>query len=473
MLTATLPFGDLIKEDELARYCEGSSVKRRRIYTPEVTLRAFLSQAVGKSRSCQEAVNHVHLSSYDALNGSCSLNTSSYSRARTRLNIGALKKLTKEVNDSMTIDADPRWLWKKRKVSILDGSTIAMADTSLNTEVFPKKKNQQTNGYPLSRVMIASSLETGGIIDFKMAAFKGKGTGEIPLGASLLSSLESGNVLLADAMFTSFAFIGLCLNQGLDLLAPLKSNRKFVILGRKNIDDGDRLIVIEKPKLPHTGWISQSDYDQIPDKITLRETVISIQRNGFRSKSIKIITTMLDSETYSKQDLTEIFWSRWNIELDLRIIKRDLGINFITAKSPEMVSKEIWINLLAFNLVRRLINITSKRNGKCPRNISFKKTLDYYLKSYQISPFKLERMPTKISEALSKFEIFRQVGRNEPRARKTSYGSDYPKLTISRSQWRLVKIMPELEGLEFSSAFLDGFKKVKERMPTKKGYSIY
>jgi hypothetical protein len=470
-----LPFGDLLDEHEIARFEVRSPNVRKRIYTSFVTLKAFLSQVVGRAGSCQEAVNGVHLESINALNESCSLNTSSYSRARNRLNLNAVRELTKEIHQGLSENVDESWLWKKKKVGILDGSTVAMADTAENVAAFPKRRNLKPHaGYPIARVMLASSLETGSVIDFDMAPYKGKCTGEIPLGAGLLKSFEPGSVLLADAMFVSYSFIGLCKLQQLDFLAPKKSNRKFTVVDEKKIGVGDRLICVRKPCLPHTGWISQEKYDTIDNTIWLRETEIRFRRNGFRTKKFKILSTFLDAEKYSTSDLTELSLNRWNIELDLRIIKRELGVNFLACKTPEMVKKEIWVNLLAFNLIRKLINKVSKKGGVLPRQISFKNTLDYYLKSYQNQCFKLVKMPSHIANSILKFRLRKQIDRFEPRARKSQKGSnDFPTLSIPRSRWKLLQLMPDLNDLlvdlEFSSDFIDGLEKVKKQIPIANG----
>ena len=62
-MSAVLPFSDLIASEELARFMEGSPSPRKRVYPADVTLRAFLSQVVGRDRSCQEAVTRVYLES--------------------------------------------------------------------------------------------------------------------------------------------------------------------------------------------------------------------------------------------------------------------------------------------------------------------------------------------------------------------------------------------------------------------------
>ena len=170
MAYVALPFGDLIETDELTRFEANSPCARKRIYTPKVTLKGFLSQVVGRAGSCQEAVNVIHLESTNALDESCSLNTSSYTRARMRLSLAAVKNLAKEVHQSISENIDESCLWKNRRVSILDGSSLTMADTPENIAAFPKRSShKEYSGYPLARFTLVGSLETGAIIDFKMA----------------------------------------------------------------------------------------------------------------------------------------------------------------------------------------------------------------------------------------------------------------------------------------------------------------
>jgi hypothetical protein len=477
MSTALLhPFGNLILDVERRCFLSENRVCRKRIYTPDVTLIGFLRQVSDPSGSCQTAVNGIHAQNSSKNRSTASLNTSSYTRARARLSIDSIKNLAKSVDKSTTKNAEESWLWKGRLVSIIDGSTIMMADTPENVALFPKRKNQQEhNGYPLARLMISSTLETGTITNFCMAPSKGKGTGEITLGKKLLEGITPENVLIADAMFVTYSFISLCQDKGLDFLAPKKNNRKYQILHEEIIGPGDKIIRIKKPRRPITNPTDEDNYDQQPDAMTLRETKIAMERNGFRTSNLTVLSTFLDHEKYSKDDLIRLYLGRWNIELDLRIIKRELGMKFLSCKTPAMVEKEIWVYLLAYNLVRRLLSLVARKSGLLPRKLSFKNTLDYYLKSVSASnPNLIGRMPAEFVQAISRFKVGKQPGRFEPRARKTSCGhNDFPSLTITRNQWKLLQLMPYLMELGFSSAFIEGIERLKATIPTVNGKPKY
>lgn len=472
MTISALPFADLIETDELSKFEKSCVFLRRRVYTPAVTLKAFLSQTVSRTGSCQEVVNQVFVNNMNEIKKSCSQNTSSYCRARKRLSLDAIKNLAQQVNLSANKNHKDDWLWKKRKVSIIDGTSVSMSDTMANLAEFPKRSiHHEYNGYPISRSILAASLETGTVIDFNMAPWKGKGTGELPLAATILDSIEANNVLIGDAMFVSFSFIGLCRARNLDFMAPQKSRRLFKIIEENKLSEGDRLIKIKKPRIPHTDWISEDKYNRLPDTMILRETHITIAKNGFRTTTVKVISTLIDHHLYSKEDLSQLLLRRWNIELDLKILKRNLGIDFLKGKSPDMVRKEIWMNILAFNLVRRLINAACFSTGIAPRKISFNRTLNYYLNAYKHQCFDIKKLPRVALKAISQFILPEQKNRFEPRAKKSLLGqNDYRLLSLSRLQWKLIQIYPFLqEEIDFSSATRVGMEMLKAKIPLTNG----
>ena len=254
-----------------------------------------------------------------------------------------------------------------------------------------------------------------------------------------------------------------------------KNNRKYQVLQEEIIGPEDKLIVIQKPRRPHTGWVDEHEYDQQPETMTLRETKITIERNGFRTVHFTVLSTFLAHQKYSVQDLTELYLARWNIELDLRIIKRELGMTSLSCKTPAMIEKEIWAHLLAFNLIRRLLCLVARKAGLHPRGLSFKNSLDYYMKTFATRKLKLlAKMPEQLVQAISSFKVRKQPDRFEPRARKTNCGhNEFPTLTMTRNQWKLLQLMPYLEEIGFSSAFLEGIERLKATIPTINGRSRY
>ena len=121
--------------------------------------------------------------------------------------------------------------------------------------------------------------------------------------------------------------------------------------------------------------IDRESYNALPNSLEVRETRIRVAQPGFRTKEIVVVTTILDPEEATKEDLANLFRSRWNQELDLRDIKVSLQMEHLRCQTPELVRKEIWTHILAYNLIRTVMAQAASRHGIQPRIISFKGTL--------------------------------------------------------------------------------------------------
>ena len=93
----------------------------------------------------------------------------------------------------------------------------------------------------------------------------------------------------------------------------------------------------------------------MPDNLTVREVHYYICIPGWRTKEVTLITTLLDAQVYPIKELLKIYELRWDVELDLRHIKTSLGMDILRGKTPEMVRKEIYVHLLAYNLLRTVM----------------------------------------------------------------------------------------------------------------------
>lgn len=120
----------------------------------------------------------------------------------------------------------------------------------------------------------------------------------------------------------------------------------------------------------------------IPEFMTVREARFSVEQPGFRSRSVIIVTTFLDPEEVSIADLADLYRRRWLNELDFCSLKVSLQMDVLRCKTPELVRKEIWTHVLAYNLIRTIISQAADRHGRSPRSISFKATVQI-LKAFQ------------------------------------------------------------------------------------------
>ena len=170
--------------------------------------------------------------------------------------------------------------------------------------------------------------------------------------------------------------------------------------------------------------MAEETYQQIPEALVLREIRFNIVEPGRRTKSIDIITTLIDAMQYTKEDIAELYGFRWNSKLDIRSIKSNLNLGHVRCKSPEMVHRELWTTILGYNLIRTTTAGAAMLHSKQPRQISFTSTCQYVLASWmQLSSRMIDSVDINayfrvILKQIAGCEVAKRPGRLEPRVLK-------------------------------------------------------
>jgi putative transposase len=150
----------------------------------------------------------------------------------------------------------------------------------------------------------------------------------------------------------------------------------------RRLGPGDHLITWTRPQRPR--WMSPEQYDQIPETLTLREVRFDVQVPGCRVETLTVITTLTDATVYSREDIADLYGFRWNAELDIRQIKQTLHLDHVRCKTPEMVRRELWVTLLAYNLIRKVIATSAALHQKQPRQLGFTRACQSLLASWML-----------------------------------------------------------------------------------------
>ena len=316
-----LPFHDVLDAAMVDRAlrAEGASFHER-IYTPLVTLSLFLSQVIDPDHSCRAAV--ARLIVWMAVNKRkpCEPDTSSYCEARLRLPEGAIGRLVRETARRTDDRASDAWLWKGRSVTLVDGTTASMPDSSANQKEYPQSNAQGIGlGFPLVRLVALISLATGVVRDLALGPYRGKETGETALFRNLWGGLEPGEIVLGDRYFGSYFGIAGLSERGVDVLFRMHQRRKFDFRRGRRLGVLDHVVSWSRPTRPD--WMDEATYAEIPGELAVRELRVTVDQPGFRVNELVLVTTLLDAEAYGKQEIARLFLDRWNIELDFRSIK--------------------------------------------------------------------------------------------------------------------------------------------------------
>jgi hypothetical protein len=142
----------------------------------------------------------------------------------------------------------------------------------------------------------------------------------------------------------------------------------------KKLGIGDHLVQWQRPQqCPQS--MRKADFEALPASIEVREVHVLIQQPGFRPQEIVLVTTLVDPKRYPKAKLAELYQLRWQAtEVNLKHLKTTLKMEMIHAKTPEMVQKEIWMHLLAYNLLRTLMWQSAQHAQVSPLRLSLQGT---------------------------------------------------------------------------------------------------
>jgi hypothetical protein len=420
--STVLPFHEILDAEMVdAALAEAQVTFSERIYTPLVTLCVFLSQVLDTDHSCRAAV--ARLIVWMAVDGRnpCAPDTSSYCEARQRLPLGVVAGLVRRTARQIDGRALDSWLWHGRRVSLVDGTTVSMPDTPENQAAFPQSKAQGIGlGFPLARIVAMISLATGVVRDLALGPYKGKETGEPALFRALWGGLDAGEVVVGDRCFASYFGIAGLASRDADVLFRMHQRRKFDFRRGRRLGIEDHVVTWTRPDRPD--WMDEATYAQLPGELRVRELRIKVAQPGFRVDELVLVTTLLDAVEYPKGEVADLFLKRWNIELDLRSIKDVLQMDVLRCKAPEMVQKEIWMHLLAYNLIRGVAARAAEAHDKQPRQLSFKGALQTMTAFQDVlryaAPSDRRRLVEAMLEAISCHEVGDRFGRVEPRANK-------------------------------------------------------
>jgi hypothetical protein len=420
-----LPFSNVLTEGVVAQALTAFNVCwLDRIYSPLVTLWVFLGQVLSADHSCRAAVARLIAHRLSQGQRPCSAETGAYCQARKRLPEEFFSDVARQTGRALEADVDPRWLWKSRRVYVYDGSAVSMPDTQQNQRDYPQPDTQKPGlGFPLARIAAIFSLACGAVLDVGICRYAGKGQSELGMLRALWHLFLPGDILLADRLMCTWTEMVMLKQRGIDCVCRFTSHRTADFRRGKRLGEGDHVVTWLKPTKPRS--IDRKTYDALPEFLTIRECRVKVEQPGFRTEILLIATTLLDADLFPKDDLGQLYRARWNAELDLRSLKRTLQMDVLRCKTPELVRKEIWTHILAYNLIRTVMAQAAVKHGFEPRSISFKGTVQTLQAFQPIIAIQGQndstlrsRLYQHLLDAISVHRVAERPDRYEPRLRK-------------------------------------------------------
>src|SRR5262245_57491661 len=343
---------------------------RHKVYTPALTLWAFLTQVAGPDGSCRAAVARAIAWLVARGQRPCRPAAGPYCKARARLPESLPRRLAREAGRDLHDRAGAEWLWQGRRVKVADGTTVSMPDTKANQEAYPQPAAQQPGlGFPIARAVVVFCLATGAALAAALGRCRGKRTGEPALLREAADALAPGDVVLADRGFGGFFDLAFWRSRGVDAVVRLHQARRADFRAGRRLGRRDHAVVWARPDRP--GWVDGETYAALAQGLEVREVEVRVAQPGFRTRRLVVATTLLDADAYPAAAIASLYRARWHAELDLRSLKGPLGLDVLRCKTPGMVRKEFWVRLLAYNLIRSVMARAAHDLGCPPRELSF------------------------------------------------------------------------------------------------------
>jgi hypothetical protein len=396
---------------------------RRRSLPPQVTFWAFVAQALSPKTSCREVVRRVEAWwRWGQLRSARSITDSAYIQARQRLDLSTLRLIRGQVAWTLerTVLKEERWL-EGREVKIVDGTSFSMPDTAANQAVWPQPSGQQPGcGFPVAKMVGLFSLSSGALLEECVGDLHRH---DSVLLASLWDRLSKGDIVLGDRGFCSYGAMTALLGRGVDTVMRLHSMRKVDLRRGKRLGPGDQLVEWGRPAQAPL-HVTPAQWQLLPQKLAVRLIRVVVETPGFRTRHVLIATTLTDAARYPADALRELYARRWTIELHFAQIKTILGLDVLRCQSPDMIGKELQIHLIAYNLVRALMQKAAHLHDMALERISFKGTLDTLrhwaaaIHASSKTPRKQAELSRRMLEAIAADPLPLRPGRAEPRAKK-------------------------------------------------------
>jgi len=431
--------GELLPDriNQLAR--AGDHTFRNTTLTPGNTLRLFVRQVAHGNVACS-AVRHL-------ADGE-DFSDSAWCQARARLPIDLLRQVHRQVvaaarreldlGDDVGEGGDYRW--RGHRVRVVDGSSDSMPDTpELRAHYGVPANCREGLGFPTSHLLLMMDHRSGLLIDCIDDPLN---TSDLARTPQLHAQLEAQDVLLGDDAFGGWGNLALLLQANLHAVVPPhhlrivdftpgrahahpRQGRSKQRTGKprsrvtRRLGEDDQLVEYFKPAAK-PAWMSDAQWEPLPESITLREVRRTVKRDGFRPLAVTVVTTLLDADAYPAEELIELRLTRWMIETNIRHLKTTLRMDELKCKTLDGVRKERLVFLLVYNLIRILMLGAARRQRVNVNRVSFADTLAWLRHGDLGARPELKVNPLR-------------PGRLEPRVRKRPK-KQFPYMTLPRAQ---------------------------------------
>jgi len=320
---------------------------RERVLDPVLTIHALLLQLL----------HGTAMTGVSRLTG-VAFSASAYCQALQRLPVAVLRHLLHDRVRRQRRKTEPRATWHGHRVFFVDGSACSMPDTAELQRRFGQPTEQKPGcGFPTAHLLALFDAYTGLLVDVLMSSWR---MHDVTRVHELHPHLRAGDVLVGDRAFGTYAHLALLLRQGVHAVFRVHQRRKVSFRQQQHDWGGvtwpvklghqDQLTIWRKTSVP-SRTMSRAAYDALPETLVVRELRYRIRRRGYRTRTVTLVTTLLNAERYPQAALADLSYRRWQAEVNLRDLKETLGLRVLRAQTVAGVEREVLALALLYNLL--------------------------------------------------------------------------------------------------------------------------
>jgi len=363
---------------------------RRRELDPATTVALFVQQVLAGNCPCGE-VPRVAGRDFTA---------SAYCQARARLPLAVYEEPERRAVERALPRTRPQlWLGRHRTL-LIDGTTSGMPDTAeLNAHYGTASGHKPGCSFPLAHLLVLFDAGTGLLLGQVDSPFN---TADMTAATGVHGRVEAGDVLVGDEVFGTWAHLALLLRLGAHGLFPVHHGRVVDFTPhRPHRPEGRRhqKLSVREKKMPTSRWVrrlghqdqvvewfkpqrrppwmTQADYDALPESITVRELRRTLRRPGRKPVTLTMVTTLLQPRDYPAAELRGLRLGRWDVETHIGHLKTHMGMWRLRCTSIDGVRKELAVFRLVYNLVRVVMLEAAARQEVPVNRVSFADALQW------------------------------------------------------------------------------------------------
>lgn len=422
---AVHPVREILTNERIANWCDRNRhVWRNCVFTPAVTLTACLVKHLQGNSTRQ--IEHAAIPVANV--GESTPDGADFCQARLRLPLPIFQKAVRLLANA----AEQRGaaLWRGHSVFFVDGTTAPLPRTKSNCAIFGFAPNQRGRStLPIARMLLLVSAATGAVLDSVCAPYR---FGELRLLRVIIARLSGPAVLIGDALFSAYWVLAMAAQRDCHFICPTPHQRALNN-PLKRLGWRDELHRWDKPEKMPEGFPSHQ-WKNIPEDLTIRVIRRTLRRRGYRDRTLVLCTTLLNPKEWPATEIFTQYLRRWDIELDIRTLKREHGLARLGTKTPRAIMREIQSVLLAHNAVRYLMSASgSARHLSHTQSLSLinatARAMNY------VAPIRLREMHMKLLVQIGSSILTQCARLPEPRA-IIHRGKPYRFLRSTRSEWR-------------------------------------